>query len=896
MAKPLKVLIVEDHPLDAELMVRELGRAGFVPEWERVETAAAFVSGLSREPDLILSDFEVPGFGALEALKLWRQEERYLPFIVVSGNIGEETAVETMKQGASDYVLKHRMGRLGPVVAHALEQAEVRRAHAQAVTEIARLSRFNEGILDSLSSHLCVLDERGEILAVNQAWVDAALVNPPLNGNVSVGVNYLSVCESAAQAGNASARSMMEGIRAVLHGELPEYSCEYESHLPEVRRWFLARVTRFREAAPPRIVVAHTNITERKLAEEALREQHLALANAMPGISRLDAAGCYLAVNSHYAQMLGYAPEEMVGLDSRQTVIPEDQRLARAAFETMQRVGRAEFEARSQRKDGSVFHKHVLMVKILSPGGESAGHHCFMRDISERKRSEETLRESELRFRHLIEHGSDIITVIDHQGTIRFQSPSSERILGYPAQELTGRRVFDFVHADDQVKVAAAIKGVKAHSDVPELVELRFRDAAGRWRILESIGRHFPGELPESQIIVNSRDVTESRGLAEQYRQAQKMEAIGRLAGGVAHDFNNMLGVIEMNADMVKLGELSPEQSESVDEISKAAQRAASLTRQLLLYSRRQVLQPRDLELNETISQMGRMLRRIVGEDVQIQMSCSPHPLWLHADPGMIDQVLLNLAVNSRDAMPQGGRLIIETSAVIFDDSTAPQHPGARPGEFVCLSVTDTGSGIAAEVLPKIFDPFFTTKDVGKGTGLGLATVFSVAQQHQGWVQVYSEAGHGATFRVYLPRLEPVAAATDAPAGAPVLAGGTETILLVEDEPAFRTLVRSLLTRLGYRVLEAPTGVLALKIWREHRHEIRLLFTDLIMPDGMNGRELAARLLQEAPQLKVIYTSGYSAEVAGPDFPLHEGGNYLAKPFQAAALAHTVRRRLDSPT
>jgi len=288
------------------------------------------------------------------------------------------------------------------------------------------------------------------------------------------------------------------------------------------------------------------------------------------------------------------------------------------------------------------------------------------------------------------------------------------------------------------------------------------------------------------------------------------------------------------------------------------------------------------------------MLRRILGEDIQMKFKFSMQPLFTHADASMMDQVLINLAVNSRDAMPKGGQLIIETSAVEFDESVVGQSARARPGSFVCLSVSDTGCGISAKNLPRIFEPFFTTKDIGKGTGLGLATVFGIVQQHQGWVNVYSEVGYGTTFRIYLPRLIKVLAPEPAQPKQEVMRGGNETILFVEDDVFLHASVCKILLQLGYRVLDATNGVEALEIWKQNRGVIRLLLTDLVMPGGINGKELGERLLNEDPKLKVIYASGYSAEVAGKDFPLEEGVNFLTKPFQAFKLAQIVRNNLDS--
>jgi CheY-like chemotaxis protein len=314
----------------------------------------------------------------------------------------------------------------------------------------------------------------------------------------------------------------------------------------------------------------------------------------------------------------------------------------------------------------------------------------------------------------------------------------------------------------------------------------------------------------------------------------------------------------------------------------------------LLLFSRKQTMQPRDLDLNQSINDMTKMLRRTLGEAIQVQFKFAMEPLLVHADAGMLDQVLMNLAVNAHDAMRRGGQLVIETSAVEFDESVRAQSPLARPGSFVCLSVRDNGCGIAPETMKRIFEPFFTTKEAGKGTGLGLAAVFGIVQQHQGWINVDSEVGRGTIFRIYLPRL---AAKSGRESGQPApttVPGGNEMILLVEDEGALRSSMRKALSQLGYRMLESVNGVEALKVWEQHRNEIDLLLTDLVMPGGMTGKDLAERLLNENPKLKVIYTSGYSVNVVGRDFPLEEGVNFLAKPFGTHKLVQTVRKKLDA--
>ena len=390
-------------------------------------------------------------------------------------------------------------------------------------------------------------------------------------------------------------------------------------------------------------------------------------------------------------------------------------------------------------------------------------------------------------------------------------------------------------------------------------------------------------------------DITEKLQLEEQFRQSQKMEAVGQLAGGVAHDFNNLLTIIQMQISMLKMrGALTAETVAGMEEISNAAERASNLTRQLLTFSRRQVKAAKNLDPSELVGGMTKLLRRVLGEDVVLESRFAPELPIVHADPGMLEQVLMNLAVNARDAMPRGGRLLIELDAVSLDEAQAQLHPQARPGRFVCLSVADSGGGIPPENLARIFEPFFTTKEVGKGTGLGLSIVYAVVRQHDGWVEVESQVGTGTKFRVYLPALakaRPITAA--APAAAEQLPGGCETILVVEDEVAVRAVARMALRRLGYTVLEADNAPAALRLWAELGGRVDLLFTDIVMPGGMSGHELAARLQLQRPELKVLFCSGYSREVA--QYDVTEGGNsrFLPKPYKAGELAVAVRRALN---
>jgi signal transduction histidine kinase len=384
--------------------------------------------------------------------------------------------------------------------------------------------------------------------------------------------------------------------------------------------------------------------------------------------------------------------------------------------------------------------------------------------------------------------------------------------------------------------------------------------------------------------------------MEEQLRQSQKMETIGQLAGGIAHDFNNVLCVINGRTSMLLDDpSLPPAARESLKEVYTAGARASALTRQLLLFSRRQAICRVALNLNRTIEELTKMLGRLIGEHIHLELELNPELPPIEGDGGMMEQVLINLAVNARDAMPRGGRLIVATNPIVLSTEEVRGRPSARPGNFVCLRVTDTGSGIAPEVMPRIFEPFFTTKGVGLGTGLGLSTVFGIVGQHHGWIDVTSELGKGTTFSLYLPvahRVEPSALVgmTSEP-----VSRGTEMILVVEDDAAVRDFAVAALQYHGYNVLQATNGQTAVEVWQRHQENIRLLLTDMVMPDDMTGPELASALLAGNPKLKVIFTSGYAPEQMSAVFAASKGKRFLHKPYQPRTLARAVREALDSP-
>jgi two-component system cell cycle sensor histidine kinase/response regulator CckA len=390
-----------------------------------------------------------------------------------------------------------------------------------------------------------------------------------------------------------------------------------------------------------------------------------------------------------------------------------------------------------------------------------------------------------------------------------------------------------------------------------------------------------------------SAERAERRKLQEQFLQAQKMESIGQLAGGVAHDFNNILTVIQGHASLLRSKQLAPEIKGAVNQILLAAERATTLTRQLLTFSRKQATQTSVLDLNDVVSNMTKMLKHILRADVSLHVDYGSKSFLVRANAGMMEQVLMNLAINARDAMPQGGKLIISTSDECIGPEYVQLNPQASVGDFVCLAVTDTGEGIPGENLPRVFEPFFTTKPEGQGTGLGLATVYGIIRQHDGWITVHSEVGKGTVFRICLPAAKEREVKKVERLKRPRVRGGTETILLIEDEAPLRALDRSILEGYGYEVVEADCAGAAMDRWREHQKRISLVLTDIVIPGGATGPDLAKKFHAEKPTLRIIFSSGYSAEVVEKDFELREGVNFLQKPYSPHKLARAVREVLE---
>jgi two-component system, cell cycle sensor histidine kinase and response regulator CckA len=651
---------------------------------------------------------------------------------------------------------------------------------------------------------------------------------------------------------------------------------------------------------------------ELKEAEMSLRESEekyrLIAENTADLISILDMNLRFTYVSPASKRLRGFTDQEAMQQTLDQVLTPESMRLGLSVFEKelqLEAGGTADpdrmriLELEQYKSDGSIIWVEVSVSFMRDRDGKPIGILLVSRDITERKQTDEALRDSEEKHRRIVEAMSDAV-LLRSKGIIIYVNPAALKLLRANHQEdLIGKPYLDLVHPDDRALSAERIKRNLDENLTVPLREHRLLALDGQVVQVESTG--VPVKYRgETQVFGVFRDITarkreeeEKARLQDRYLQSQKMESVGRLAGGVAHDFNNMLGVILGHAEMA-LEKVDPAQPLHADlqEIRKAAERSSDLTRQLLAFARKQTVSPKVLDMNETVTGMLKMLRRLIGEDIQLAWQPGAN-LWpIRIDPSQIDQILANLSVNARDAIAGVGKITIETKNVGFDEAYCADHAGFFPGEYVLLALSDNGCGMDKGVLDKLFEPFFTTKAVGKGTGLGLATVYGIVQQNNGFINVYSKPAQGTSVRIYLPRHEGKAKQANMEVHQEPAAPGRETLLVVEDEPALLELSKVMLEMQGYRVLTAGTPGEAIRLAEEHAGVIHLLMTDVVMPE-MNGRDLAKKMLSLYPNVKRLFMSGYTADVIAHHGVLDEGVYFLQKPFSRKGLLAKVREALD---
>nr|WP_319393267.1 PAS domain S-box protein [uncultured Desulfobacter sp.] len=652
------------------------------------------------------------------------------------------------------------------------------------------------------------------------------------------------------------------------------------------------------------------DITERQKTEKFLKESEKRFRNLMENVDAVAVQGYGFDGTTQYwnkasERLYGYTQQEAIGQSLLDLIIPPDMRdVVSEEMRKMAESGRPipSGELLLRHKDGSpvpVISHHVI---VEVPGCERELF-CLDIDISERKRAETTLRQSEEKFRTLVNTAPFGIQLTDLEGNIIYSNPAHNQIQGYEGDQITGMKLWDLtVDEEQRGQIKAYYQNIIANKPEPSIYATREKTRDDREIDVEVNWEYIRNENDEvTGIISIIEDVTERKKadaerekLQKQLNQAQKMEAVGRLAGGVAHDFNNMLGVILGYVELAfeKL-DSSQELYADLEEIQKAAERSADLTKQLLTFARKQIIAPEALDLNDAVDSMLKMLRRLIGED--IDLSWLPgDKLWpVKIDPSQFNQILANLCVNARDAIAGVGKLTIETRTINFDQAYCAGHAGFITGDYVMLAVTDNGCGMDKETLNNLFEPFFTTKNMGEGTGLGLAIIYGIVKQNKGFINVYSEPGRGTCFKIYLPRHHADAQIRDEAVPEKNVPTGDETILLVEDEPAILRMTRMMLERKGYSVLPAATPEEALGIANAAAVKIHLLMTDVVMPE-MNGRDLAEKVTALFPDIKLLFMSGYAADVITHQGVLDEGVAFMQKPFATNELAKKIRDVLDS--
>ncbi len=629
-------------------------------------------------------------------------------------------------------------------------------------------------------------------------------------------------------------------------------------------------------------------------AAEVVQRDTLAMDSAMDGMAIVSRQGEYTYVNAAFARMMGHAnPEAMIGKSWVEMHAARDVRpVEREIREALKRDGKW-FGPLTIHRDGQPLPMEMSVTLLPDRGVVTVG-----RDISDRYRAEKFREEAEAKYRTLVEQVAAIsyIAELGVEGQWLYVSPQVEMMFGISVDDwlANSRQWMRHVHPEDHAVVEAAEEASKRGERFQ--AEYRVIRQDGRVIWVSDTAVVVPGSdshpLMEGIIV----DITERKQFEAQLQQARRMEAVGRLAGGIAHDFNNLLTIIKGYTELALMRAKGlPELKTDIERIEDASERASGLVRQLLAFSRRQVLQPKVLDLNSIVIGLDKLLRRLMDEDIEM-LTVADKPVGaIKADPGQVEQVIMNLVVNARDAMPDGGRLIVETANVELDASYARDHATVRPGRYVMLAVSDNGTGMSAETVAHIFEPFYTTKESGRGTGLGLSTVYGIVKQSGGYIWVYSEPGRGTTFKVYLPRVDEAVEALPVAKPTPQerVKMGTETVLLVEDEPDLRELTRTVLAAKGYTVVEARNAEEAERLAESNGAQIHLLLTDVIMP-GISGRELAKRILARQPAMRVLYMSGYTYNVIAQGGTLERGVSFLQKPFTPSALVEKVRDVLDA--
>ncbi|MDP2957867.1 MAG: PAS domain S-box protein [Longimicrobiales bacterium] len=895
MVSPIRILNLEDRPEDSELAQRELRRGGLSFDLARVDSGLDFARALEEfRPGVILCDYSLPGLTGLEALAMAREKAPDVPVIIFTGTVSEETAVACLKAGAVDYVLKDKPIRLLAAVEAALKNRREREEKTRAEEALRESESRYRTLVDSASDAIVTVDSGGRISLWNAAAEDVFGYSAleMVGGSIEKVIperfraNHAHHLEARARAGQPFRRRL--AVTAVRSDGL-EFPAEIS----------LFSVSSQGDVSFTAVV---RDLTERMSAQKALEElsgQHeLLLSSAGEGILGLDPDGSISFANPAALTLLGREASDLLGQPMHALVAAPGRGVGRpgeeSAVVSALREGR-EFrgELDLSRSDGSPLPAAVSMTPVVVEGVSGGGVMIF-KDITARRASVEALRASEAQYRGLVDNAPYGIYRSSAEGRFLAVNPALVEMLGYESE--------DAVLGLDLARDVYLSSGERERV----LQDLEHRDRAmvgieTTWvtrdgaplpvRLSGRIVRRADGASDAFEML--AENLTERRLLEEQLRQAQKMEAVGQLTGGIAHDFNNVLAVILLNSE---LAIAAVEKGGAVDlddlhAIQDAAKRATAITRKLLGFSRRADLHVEPTDLSRVVSSMSGMLRTALPETIELAVDIAEKCGTVMVDAGSIEQMLLNLVSNSRDALPRGGRVGVKVHEVDLDHTYCLLHPEVRPGRHACLEVLDNGVGMDAKTLARVFDPFFTTKAPGSGTGLGMAMVYGLTKQQQGYVSIDSHPGEGTTVRLLFPVCEEEATAPRGRAEAPGPASARGTILLVEDEDNLRPVTAKVLAAAGYRVLSATTGTEALAIFTERREDIDLILSDLVLP-GMGGMALLKAVRALHGPVRFVLTSGYFADPDSPEGARDPSVPFLRKPWSLAELLAVLRRAL----
>ena len=888
MKVPLRVLLVEDSESDADLIVRQLKKAEYSVHHERIENAKEMKKALEKQKwDIVISDYKLPRFNAAAALTLLQKAKIDIPFVIVSGSMEEELAVELMKAGAHDYLIKNKLVRLAQVVKRELAEAQMRRERKQSEEEL-RESEERYRCLVEVSPDTVAVHANGKIVYINPAGIKllrahdrSELIDKPVLDIVHPDYKELVRQRVVGAIEQGKAQPMTEEKFLCLDGTVIDVEVV---SVPTIFKGMKA------------VQVVARNITDRKLVVEVLRhseEMFRGVISAVPvGIGIVSNREVQW-VNDSLLHLIGRQKEEIIKKNARIFYSSDEMyhQVGKQFYDDLREKGRAHIEVDWQHKDGSILNIY-LTGGAVDQQDISRGIVFAALDISERKRAEVELKESEERYRRLVEFSPDAI-VVHSEGKIRYVNPAALTLLGATdASELIGKPFLDIIHSDYRDSVHQQIITLMKEDLALPLTEQKFIRLDGSIVDVEVAAMPIVyKEKSAMQLVV--RDISEQKKLQSQLLQTQKIQSIGTLAGGIAHDFNNILGIILAYSSLLDKSKLTPDKfSVSIIAINQAVQRGAALVRQILTFARKTDILFEPTDIPELIHELFSMLGQTFPKTITFSESIDKSLPFILADRTQIHQALLNLCINSRDAMPQGGSISIsagkQTKEQIYQN-----FPDAREKEYVCLTVTDTGKGMDEATRQRVYDPFFTTKEKGKGTGLGLSVVYGIVQAHHGFIDVKSDMGRGTTFRLFFP--VPVISEQTAVSQQSVESyeiGGTETIMFVEDEELLLQMVSFLLESKGYKVLCARDGLEAVNIFLSHKQEIALVITDMGLP-VMTGTDEFKKLREIDPNVKVIFASGFFEPDIKSELQKDGDNGFIQKPYDPNDILRMIRQVLD---